>query len=426
MKYSGKWISSSYNPRLREKRSTVIPGSIYDADGLELAGSSYSQRTYNENDDIRLATAHVIGDIYGFSPLGVETTQGAWLLGFNEKLSDRIKRILLGETEHGNDITLTIDADLNVKIAEQFDDLSGAAAVINYKTGEIVSMVSMPTFDLKDIDVNLENGGADAESLSNRVLQGQYYPGELFKIVSAASFMENLDLSANSYECEGKLSLEEGSIYCEKVHGTQTFEEVIANYCECSIASLSLEVGAKKLLRTAEKLGFNYQFLFSDIVLYESSLSMNSMTDDFELAQAGLGEQGITVTPMHMAMLYGAVANGGKMMPLKLVSDIEGQEDYSTNDTLRISFDYAVSEKIDEILMMDETSDISGITACGTTAHLTHVTEYYNTLSWYAGYISEEAYPYSIAIVLEDCDEKEKKAKEIAEYIYKQLIEGES
>ena len=68
--YSGRWISSAYNPRLRERRSSVIPGSIYDANGLVLAGSSHDRRTYIGDDETRLAACHAVGDIYGFSPAG--------------------------------------------------------------------------------------------------------------------------------------------------------------------------------------------------------------------------------------------------------------------------------------------------------------------------------------------------------------------
>ncbi len=426
MKYSGRWVSSSYNPRLREKRSTVIPGSIYDINGIELAGSSYSQRTYISDENTRLAVAHVIGDIYGFSPLGIETTQGAWLLGFNEKLRERISRILLNESEHGNDITLTLDSKLNTLIAEKLSGYSGAVAVINYKTGEIISMVSLPTFDLKDIDVNLENGGANPESLSNRVLQGEYYPGEIFKVVSAAAFMEYLDLSKNTYVCDGKAELNDSSVYCDKNHGSQTFEEAISNYCESAISLLSVELGYKKIIKTAEKLGFNYQFLFSDTVLYESSIIVDS-SSEYSIAQTALGMEGLKVTPMHIAMLYGAIANSGKMMPLKLVSSIEGHEDNgATGNSLRIAFDYAIAEKLDEILMMDNTFNVKGIDSCGTSAWFTHKTEYYDTLTWYAGYLNDDNFPYSVAIVLEDCNEKEEKAIQLAKYIYSELIEFES
>ena len=226
--------------------------------------------------------------------------QGAWLLGFNESLIDRIGRILLGETAHGNDLTLTIDAKLNAEIAAMFGGYRGAAVVLDYKTGEILAMVSLPQFDLKEIDVDEQHGGADEKALPNRALQAKYVPGELFKLVTAAAAMEYLDLSGRSFACKGYYYWENSYIYCDAPHGEQTFEEAVADYCKSTLARLSVEIGAKKLQRTAESLGFNLQFLFSDTVLYESEIALNSLTSEYDLAMAGLGEYNITVTPMHM------------------------------------------------------------------------------------------------------------------------------
>ena len=420
--YSGRWISSAYNPRLRERRSSVIPGSIYDKNGLVLAGSSHDRRTYISDDETRLAGCHVVGDIYGFSPLGLETTQGAWLLGFNESLTDRIKRILLSETAHGSDLTLTLDAKLNSEIAAMFGNYRGAAVVLDYKTGKILAMVSLPQFDLKDIDVSQEHGGADQDALPNRALQAQYAPGEVFKVVTAAAAMEYLDLSGRTFECEGSYLTEDGSILCEKLHGEQTFEEAFANYCKSTLAGLSVEVGAKKLQRTAESLGFNLQFLFSDTVLYESGIALNSLTSEYDLAMAGLGEYNIFVTPMHMAMLYGAIPNGGKLPPLKLISEIEGVDMTKRNDAFRKSFEYAVAEKLDEILQLDDPIETYDISLRGVSSEVFYETEEYRKLSWYAGYSAEEDCPYSVAIVMEDYYKDIGNVKEMAEDIFKIII----
>ena len=423
--YSGRWISSAYNPRLNEQRSSVIPGSIFDVNGLELAGSSYNSRTYVKDEDIRLAVSHAIGDIYGFSPVGVETTQGAWLLGFNEGLIERITRVLVSETAHGSDITLTIDAKLNAAIADLIGNYNGAAVVLNYETGEMLAMVSLPEFDLTKIDVNLSHGGADEESLVNRALQSTYSPGAVFKVVTAASAMENIDLSVNTFECEGSYVTDSGEIICDTLHGSQTFEEMIANYCESSIAQLSVEIGAKNLQQTAEELGFNYQFLFSDMVLYESEISLNSLSSDYDLASAGLGKGNTSVTPMHMAMIYGAIANGGKINPLKLISEIEGEDISKRNEVLRKSFDYAISHKLSDILQGADPITIGETQICGVYAKVEDESPDYETITWYAGYSSDGNYPYSIAIVLEDYDRQPYKIKEITKAIFKLIIESE-
>jgi peptidoglycan glycosyltransferase len=371
-----------------------------------------------------MSTCHVIGDIYGFSPTGVETTQGAWLLGFNENLFDRIQRVLLSDTAHGRDIKLTIDSGMNIEIANILGDYRGAAAVLNYKTGEILSMVSLPEFDLKEIDVSQEHGGADEKSLPNRVLQGSYPPGELFKVVTAAAAMEYLDLVDESLMCEGDIRIENDTIFCNAAHGQQTFEEAVQNYCIVSLSQLAIEMGESNLEKAAGKLGFNFEFLFGDVVLYSSDLAISSLTSDYDLAQAAIGEAHVTVTPMHMAMLYGAIANGGKMMPLKLLSDIEGVDMDKRNYNLRKSFEYAIAHKLNDILKTDEPIVNQDMLLCGVSCEVEYETEDYDSVTWYVGYSSDESLPYSIAFVLEDYDGSPEDAKVIARQIFQKIIEN--
>ncbi len=422
--YSGRWISSAYNPRLRERRASVIPGSIYDVNGVELAGSSYGQRTYSTDNDVRLSTCHVIGDIYGFSPTGVETTQGAWLLGFNENLFDRIQRVLLRDTAHGRDIKLTLDSSMNIDIADMLGDYKGAVVVLNYKTGEILSMVSLPEFDLKEIDVSQEHGGANEKSLSNRAIQGSYPPGELFKVVTAAAAMEYLDLVDEQLVCEGSIKTEDGTIFCDAVHGQQTFEEAVLNYCSSSLSQLVIDMGESSFEKAAQKLGFNYQFLFGDVVLYSSDLDIGSLSSDYDLAQAAIGQEFVKVTPMHMAMLYGAIANGGKMMPLKLLSEIEGVDMDKRNYNLRKSFEYAIAHKLNDILKEDEPIKNQDMLLCGLSCEVEYESEEYDSITWYAGYSSDESLPYSIALVIEDYAGSPEDAKQIAQAIFQKIIEN--
>lgn len=423
--YSGRWISSAYNPRLKEQRSSVIPGSIFDVNEIELAGSSYSKRTYIEDDNIRLSIGHVVGDIYGFSPSGVETTQGAWLLGFNEGLMDRIMRVLVSETAHGSDITLTLDAKLNSQIADLFEKNSGAVVVLNYKTGEILSMVSLPEFDLSKIDVTLTHGGANEESLVNRALQSTYPSGTVFKVVTAASAMQFLDLTNKSFTCKGTYFKEDGEIICDTLHDNQTFEEMISNNCISSLAEISSEIGYKRLKKTAEELGYNHQFLFSDLVLYESELSLSSLSSEHDLASAGIGIGKVATTPMHMAMIYGAIANEGKINPLKLLKDIEDVDISKRNEALRKSFDYAIAHKLNDILLGSNPIIIGDTSICAVVSEVeVNNNEYYKNVSILSGYSNNSDYPYSIAIVMEDYEGSLNNLRDKTKLIYNMIIEN--
>lgn len=408
--FSGRWIGNAHNPRLRDMRSNVIPGSIYDKNGIELAGSTFGHRTYTQDDAIRLSTCHLIGDTYGFSPMGIEMTQGVWLLGFNEGLVDRIQRLLLNDTAHGNDITLTIDASLCTYIKNKLAGYSGAVAIIDYKTGEVLSMVSTPCFDPATINPHLANGGASQKSLVNRVIQGQYSPGQIFNIITASAAIENLNIGDKDFNCMGTYKIDDEIIPCKKAHHAQTFEEALMNQCESAIAGLGVEVGAKKLQKACNNLGFNYQFMFNDIVLYESKINLNSLTSKYDLAQASIGRHNVLTTPMHMTMLFGAIANGGKMNNLKLIKYIEGVEASENEIMLRKSFNYSVAKKLDEVLKQNvlkgsaRSAKLLDYTVCGYSTEVISLDEEEPSISWFCGYLKDKEFPYAITVLIEDYD----------------------
>lgn len=407
--FSGRWIGNAHNPRLRDMRGHVMPGSIYDKNGVELAGSSFGHRAYPEDESLRLSTCHLVGDTYGFSPMGVEMTQGAWLLGFNESLYDRIKRLLLNDTAHGNDITLTIDSELCKFINKQLGSNSGTVVVLNYKTGDILAMVSTPSFDPAEINPHVANGGAAEKSLINRAIQAHYSPGQLFNIITASAAIEHVDLSDRDFYCMGTYKVDDKIIPCKKVHKEQTFEEVLLNQCECSVAKLGVNIGAKNLQKACNNIGFNYQFMFSDIVLYESYINLNSLTSKYDLAEASIGRHDTLTTPMHMAMIFGAIANGGKMNNIKLIKEIEGIDKSSRNKpNLRKSFSYEVARKLDEILEQNvlkgsvKNAKLLDDTVCGYSAEVKSKNEEEPQLSWFCGYLKSNEHPYAIATLIED------------------------
>lgn len=103
----------------------------------------------------------------------------------------------------GDDVRLTISERLSRYISEQFPKgKRGAVVVLNYKTNEILAMVSMPQFDPTNMDAALSDESAGA--LINRATQGLYPPGSTFKIVTLASALENLpDLNDFAFDCTG-------------------------------------------------------------------------------------------------------------------------------------------------------------------------------------------------------------------------------
>ncbi len=168
--------------------------------------------------------------------------------------------------------------------------------------------------------------------------------------------------------------------------------------------------------------------MFDDIIIYESIISLNSLASNYDLALASIGKHENIVSPMHMAMLFGAIANGGQIVPLKLIKEIE---DIKLNDKkvkIQKSFGYAIAEKIDEILEENvltgsaEDAKVEGYIICGMSADVDTDILKNPMLSWFAGYIKDSNNPYAIAIVLEDYNENIDELEKISSKILEEII----
>ena len=314
--YGGRWFANPYNSRITNQKQTVIAGTIYDAAGESLAYSDLDGgRHYASDAAVRRAVSHVIGDNSAKVPGGAETFFAQYLLGFNSSVFDRIFAAVSGERLRGDDVHLTISAQLSAYIAAQFPaDKAGAVAVVNYQTGDVLALVSMPHFDPESIDTALEDQTAGA--LVNRATQGLYTPGSTFKIVTLASALENLPLSAGRvFNCTGTLPVDQ-SVVTEAggtAHGRQTRVQAFSNSCNNAFASLALELGYAQLGATAENFHFNDNFLFRDMVVYNSSYPIDDKGLD-DLAWSGVGQGRVLMSPpvsyTHLLLFFRQLCKG--------------------------------------------------------------------------------------------------------------------
>ena len=142
---SSRWIATSYNTRLTAARETARAGDIYDRTGVILATTDEEgNRIYNDDKRTRRAVSQTVGDTLSMSGTGVESFHAATLLGLSgESVFDTLFNA--NPSNQGNSLRLTIHAELSRYIHKQFPDgYDGAVSLINYKTGEILAMVSMP------------------------------------------------------------------------------------------------------------------------------------------------------------------------------------------------------------------------------------------------------------------------------------------
>ena len=413
--YGGRWFASANNPRLASQKNSVNAGTISDRSGILLAYTdAEGRRAYAADPAVRRAVSHAVGDSRGIVSNGAETFFSGYLLGFEATLGERVEALFTGKPLTGDDLTLTLDAQLCARAAELLSRYeAGAAVLLNYRTGEILLSVSAPDFDPSGIDAVLaaeEDNGA----LVNRVTQGLYPPGSTFKIITLASALGSLpDAAERVYECTGELPVERTTVTeaSQLIHGTQTLREAFAQSCNVTFAGLALELGYNRLARTASEFGFDENFLFRDLVVYNSAFPTDSRSRD-DLAWAGIGQGRVLVSPLHMALIAGAIANDGVMMEPTLLAGAvspSGQpRTLAPRRTYKRVAPAGICEQIASYMVSCVQSGtgsrarVAGLTVGGKTGSAENSDDKsVRTHAWFVGFIRDDAHPLAVAVIVE-------------------------
>lgn len=323
------WAMQSINKHLFVGGELENAGTIYDADGTILVESKDGQRVYNGDASIRRATLHLLGDTAGIISSGLQTTYKDELVGYNF-----INGVYsMDGSSIGNDLHLTIDADLCATALRALGGNKGTVGVYNYKTGEVLCMVSSPTYDPEDKpdDIDTDDSGKYDGIYLNRFMNGVYTPGSTFKLITAAAALEYLpDIWDQTFTCTGEYETSGGTIICNarSGHGRQTFEEALNNSCNVAFAQIGIEIGAENMNREAEKLGFKTaestpDTLYMDRIAASQSAFDVSKATNADLGWASIGQYSDLVNPYHELILMGAIANGGTPIMPYIVSGVE-------------------------------------------------------------------------------------------------------
>lgn len=361
----------SGNVRLWVKRNEVLRGTIYDRDGNALTSSEkvdeVSQKRTYLNDDLYVHALGYMDTKYGLS--GLEESYDSELskvnvIGNNFRgflvsikvkdfftsikddlknegkmnLKDNFKSFVdeiksanvLAESEKiGNGVVTTLDYDLQRVAYNALGLNKGAVVAINPKTGEILAMVSKPTFNanyLEEAISDAVSGSGEDSPLINRTIDGLYPPGSVFKTVTLASSLENIEGVANrQFNDGGKIQFDDGATlnnYAYQVHGAIDLRYAYRVSSNVVFGTLAMELGNETLRSTAENFGFNSVISGSGVEITASRFPSLNEYEEGNIAQSGIGQGSVLVTPMQMALVAATVANDGVMMEPRLVNRI--------------------------------------------------------------------------------------------------------
>lgn len=227
--------------------------------------------------------------------------------------------------KHGQDVKLTIDAGLQNEIYEQFQEDKSCTAAMNPYTGEVLALVSTPSFDSNDFIRGLAGeewkilNESDSKPMYNRFRQS-WCPGSVFKPVTAAVGLESGALNpAEDYGSEGLRWQRDstwGEYYVTTLHTCEpaVLENAMIYSDNIYFAKAALKIGAKELESALNNLGF-YEELPFEIKMTKSSYSNTEHIEtEIQLADSGYGQGQILVNPLHMASIYTAFCNEGNMI----------------------------------------------------------------------------------------------------------------
>lgn len=336
--------NDSGNRRLWAKRNEVLRGTIYDRDGNALTHSvredKYTQTREYLYGDLYVHALGYIDERFGVT--GLEDEYDSELSNYNSFTNslrnivnnldlESIKTILNNRDleKVGNGIVTTLDPNLQSIAYEAMGDLQGSVVAINPKTGEILAMVSKPTYDPNNLEQAMEdaNSGVDTESkLLNRAIDGLYPPGSVFKTVTLAAALESdPDIVNRTFEDVGKITFQDGatlSNYMNQVHGDISLRYAYRVSSNFVFGTLAMEMGNEKLKEVSERFGFNSVIRGSGVTITASQFPTLESYEEGNIAQSGIGQGSVLSTPMQMALVAAGVANDGVLMQPKLVNKI--------------------------------------------------------------------------------------------------------
>lgn len=395
------WVTFRANKHLYEN-GRISSGVINDRNGLLLFDGQTEE--YAQDETIRTACLHAVGDQYGNIVTGGKVLFSQHLAAFNH---------LTGVGEEGNTVALTIDAEINALAYKALDGKNGTVAVYNYETGEILCMVSAPTFDPYDSEevlaaVNEGDSRYDSVYL-NRFLSSTFTPGSVFKVVTAAAAIERLDALENfSYTCTGELELGGDTITCPKAHGEQDLAQAMANSCNGAFGQLALELGGSTLETYAQRAGLLDSLSFDGVTSAKGRYQISDVP--IQLAWSGCGQYNDLVNPCSMMTLMGCIAGEGTARTPTLLKSVTGAfglpAAFTSGSDTSIDWDAETCVAL-KTLMRNNVTDHYGQEQFGDLAvcaksGTAEVSSTEDPHAWFVGFVDDPDHPYAFVVVVEN------------------------
>jgi penicillin-binding protein 2 len=278
------------------------------------------------------------GDVVGKS--GVELEYNQLLMGKNgsrqvlvNSRGREMGQLQEKPAEPGKPMKLTVDIDLQIAAEEALAGRNGAIVAMDPRTGEILAMVSRPTFDPNDFSVRVSRDEWNKlltdpdKPLLNKAIQAQLAPGSTFKIIMATAGLQEGIAQDMHVVCNGGASFYGRYFKCwvvaeHRVHGVVGIDKAIYQSCDVFFYTLAERLGIGKIAKYAtefglgQKTGIDLPQEVSGVMPSEEWKIRNYKQKWYagETISVGIGQGAVTVTPIQLARAIGAIASGGSLV----------------------------------------------------------------------------------------------------------------
>ena len=403
------------------------------ADGQVLANSVESndalryQRRYPDGPTYATVTGYY-SVIYGAT--GIEDAADEALNGSDDRLFvRRLSDLITGRDPSGGNVELTINPAMQKEAYQALTNrgFAGSVVALRPETGEILAMVSTPSFDPNPLSSHGAEEqtaartrfiAAEPEVVTNRAISQIYPPGSTFKLVDTAAALQNGLTPDTQLTAAANITLTGTNTTLENFAGTRcgtaptvSLRDALARSCNAAFAELAATLGEAKLREQAEAFGIGSVDLSVPMRVVPSTLG--EIEDTAALQQSGIGQRDVALTPLQNAMIVAAIANGGQLMAPYLIEQIQNPEldpvDVTKPDRIGQAVSSEVARTLTELMIGSENrtsggGKITGVQIASKTGTAEHGTDPKNTPphNWYVAFAPVEDPKIAVAVLVEN------------------------
>ena len=394
------WVMSPGSPHVYNG-TNIGCGTVTDRDGVLLLDTN-DGRDYAQLEALRKATLHWLGDRYGYISAPAVAHYAQQMAGF-----DPVNGLY---SYGGAGVTqLTLSSRIQLAALEAMGDRKGTVAVYDHRTGQILCAVSTPTYDPDDPPVIGEDNAQAYEGVyMNRFLKSAYVPGSIFKLVTAAAALEEIPgIREETFRCTASYDYPTDPVTCEYAHGEMSFDQALAQSCNCVFAGIVDRLGAQTLERYVRKYKVTERVSFDGVTTASGNFTVEDAGPD-QIAWAGIGQHRDQIVPCAYLTFVGAIANGGVAAKPHIVSKVTCGTDVT----------YEASTQKGERIMSEQTAkalremmrcavvekygadNFPDLTVCAKSGTAQSDNKASNAL--FTGFVADEDLPLSFIVIVEE------------------------